>query len=96
MPRILMLSVVLSMAASVAVAQQTTTYTYDVHGRLVGASRTAGPTTTYTYDGGDSRTSKVTTGASFLMAAPEPTQEAEAAEASPDADPEPAAPPPRA
>jgi YD repeat-containing protein len=94
MSRVLTLSVVLGMVAAVAVAQETTTYTYDVHGRLVGASRTTGPNTTYAYDGGDSRTSRVTTGASSLMAAPEPTQEAEAAEASPDADPEPAEAPP--
>lgn len=88
--RILMLSVALSMAPSAAVAQETTTYTYDVHGRLVGVDRTTGPTTTYTYDGGDSRTSRVTVGASSLMAASEPTEDAEVAEAVPDADPEPA------
>ncbi|MFT4955417.1 MAG: YD repeat-containing protein [Brevundimonas sp.] len=71
MSRVLTLSVVLGMAAAVAVAQETTTYTYDVHGRLLKADRTTGPVTTYSYDGGNSRTSKVTTGGSLLMAGPE-------------------------
>ncbi|GAD59128.1 hypothetical protein IWC96_06490 [Brevundimonas sp. BAL450] len=72
MLRILTLSAVLGMSASVAAAQETTTYTYDVHGRLIGASRSTGPNTAYAYDGGDSRTSRVTTGASSLMAEPNP------------------------
>ena len=94
MSRVLTLSVVLGMAAAVAVTQETTTYTYDVHGRLLKADRTTGPVTTYTYDGGDSRTSRVTAGGSSLMATAEPVAEAEAVEAAPDAAPEPAEAPP--
>jgi YD repeat-containing protein len=73
-----------------AAAQEVTTYTYDVHGRLVGASRSTGPNTTYTYDGGDSRTSSVTVGGSSLMAepeavaAPDDADEPDADEPSPD------------
>ena len=93
MSRVLTLSVVLGMAAAVAVTQETTTYTYAVHGRLVEADRTTGPTTTYSYDGGDSRTSRVTVGGSSLMAVSGPAAEAESAEAALDADPESEAPP---
>ena len=57
--------------AGTAAAQEVTTYTYDVHGRLAAASRSTGPNTTYAYDGGDSRTSRVTVGGSSLMAEPD-------------------------
>jgi YD repeat-containing protein len=91
----ILLSCVLSLVlAGTAAAQETTTYTYDVHGRLVGASRSTGPNTTYAYDGGDSRTSRVTVGGSSLMGAAEPADEVEAEEAAPDAVPEPAEAPP--
>lgn len=58
----------LGMAASGAAAQETITYSYDVHGRLVEAARSTGAETDYAYDAGDSRTSRVTTGGSSLMA----------------------------
>lgn len=76
--------------AGTAAAQEITTYTYDVHGRLVGASRSTGPNTTYTYDGGDSRTSRVTVDGSSLMAesdamaAPDDVDEPDADDPSPD------------
>ena len=92
--RILTCGVLMLGLVGTAAAQETTTYTYDVHGRLVGASRSTGPNTTYTYDGGDSRTSRVTVGGSSLMSASEPADEVEAVGAAPDADLEPAEAPP--
>lgn len=53
--------------AGAAAAQETATYTYDVHGRLVSASRTTGASTAYAYDDANNRTSKVTTGALALL-----------------------------
>lgn len=46
------------MLARTAAAQQATTYTYDVHGRLVGVSRTGGGPTSYAYDAANNRTSR--------------------------------------
>lgn len=55
-----------ALASSAAVAQETTTYTYDVHGRLTQVSRSGGPsngvTTTYQYDAADNRTNVTVTG----------------------------------
>lgn len=52
--------------SQVAVAAETISYSYDVHGRLVQVARTGtvnnGVTTTYQYDKADNRTSKATTG----------------------------------
>jgi YD repeat-containing protein len=69
----------LGVAGTTAIAQETTTYSYDVHGRLITAERSTGADTAYAYDDGNSRTSKVTTGGSLLMT--EPDAEAEAVEA---------------
>jgi len=50
---------------SSALAQETTTYTYDAKGRVTGTQRSGGPssgaTTTYTYDGADNRTNVTVT-----------------------------------
>lgn len=45
------------MLARTAAAQQVTSYTYDVHGRLIGVNR-SGAQTTYTYDAANNRTSR--------------------------------------
>ena len=50
---------------SSALAQETTTYTYDAKGRVTGTQRSGGPsagaTTTYTYDSADNRTNVTVT-----------------------------------
>jgi hypothetical protein len=66
MLRILLLGVILSAGASSAIAQETTTYTYDVHGRLIAVDRSTSVDTDYAYDDGNSRTEKVTTGAAAM------------------------------
>ena len=94
MSRILTLAIVLSLAGSSATAQETTTYTYDVHGRLIAADRSTGANTDYAYDAGDSRTSKATTGGASSVAAvadaeissPETVSPGAAIEAEPDAE----------
>lgn len=53
-----------SLFASVALAQQTQTYTYDVHGRLMTVSRDSGSNvqvTSYGIDNADNRASRVVT-----------------------------------
>lgn len=68
--------------AGAAGAQETVTYSYDVHGRLVAVNRSTGANTAYAYSGGDSRTSKVTTGGTALLAADiDPASVADAEEA---------------
>jgi YD repeat-containing protein len=50
--------------ASAAMAQETQTYTYDVHGRLTRVARAVGTTTrttNYTLDNADGRTQRATT-----------------------------------
>jgi YD repeat-containing protein len=50
-------------SASTAQAQQTQTYSYDVHGRLITVARTTGSssqTTTYSLDSADNRTGRTT------------------------------------
>jgi hypothetical protein len=55
------------LASSAALAVETVTYTYDVHGRLVKVERSGGPsngaTTVHGYDKADNRLTKQTTGA---------------------------------
>ena len=50
---------------SSALAQETTTYTYDAKGRVSGTQRSGGPSsgasTTYTYDAADNRTNVTVT-----------------------------------
>ena len=62
--------------ASTAQAQQTQTYSYDVHGRLITVTRTSGSTsqiTTYSLDSADNRTGRTTSApTSGAMAAPPP------------------------
>lgn len=70
--------------AAPAIAQETATYTYDVHGRLIEVERSTGAETTYAYDDGDSRTSRVTTGGASLLAAEDEAQ----ADAAPADDPD--------
>lgn len=70
-----------------ALAQETTTYTYDVHGRLIEVNRSTPGDTDYTYDDGNSRTAKVTTGA-LLMSQPAAGPAVEEAP-EPEAEPEP-------
>ncbi|MNH76562.1 RHS Repeat protein [compost metagenome] len=49
----------LAISAGMAAAQETQTYAYDVHGRLVSVERSAGgPTTSYVYDGASNRTQR--------------------------------------
>jgi hypothetical protein len=52
--------------ATPALADETITYTYDVHGRLVQVAHAgtvnSGVQTTYSYDTADNRTNKTTTG----------------------------------
>jgi len=43
-----------------ALAQSTTTYTYDLHGRLTAATRSTGTSTAYAYDAADNRTQRAT------------------------------------
>lgn len=54
-------------AVQAAVAQESTTFTYDAKGRVVTVTRTGGPsggvTTTYSYDRADNRTNVTVTGA---------------------------------
>jgi YD repeat-containing protein len=61
--RILALAVLV--APSCLAAQETTTYTYDAKGRVVGVSRSGGPSaaaaTTYSYDKADNRTNVTVT-----------------------------------
>lgn len=78
MSRFLTLAFVMGVAATAAAAQETTTYTYDVHGRLIAADRSTGANTDYVYDAGESRTSKVTTGGASLLAASTPADNVEA------------------
>lgn len=60
-----------ALGALSAHAGETATFAYDVHGRLIGVERSGGANdgadTAYAYDGGDNRTSKITTGASTLL-----------------------------
>ncbi len=49
-----------------ALAQEITTYTYDVHGRLIEVERSTDVDTSYVYDDGNSRTAKQTTGSSLM------------------------------
>ena len=49
-----------------ALAQETTTYTYDVHGRLIEVERSTDVDTDYAYDDGNSRTAKQTTGSALM------------------------------
>ena len=77
-----------AMALGLMVGQETVTYTYDVHGRLIQLSRAGGPNagsvTTYGFDANTNRTSRVTTGAGSLMAADAMTAtSADTAEAAP-------------
>lgn len=56
-----------SLLATAVQAQELQTFTYDVHGRLVAVTRTAGAasqTTSYVLDNADNRTSRVTTATS--------------------------------
>lgn len=73
-----------AMAAGLMLAQETVTYTYDVHGRLIQLSRAGGPNagsvTTYGFDANTNRTGKTTTGAGALMATEEATASAGAAD----------------
>ena len=87
--RILLLSVVLGAAWTPALAQETTTYTYDVHGRLIGADRSTGADTDYAYDDGDSRTSKVTTDATAFSPADDAAQDSESDASAADSEIEP-------
>lgn len=52
--------------SSQAIAQETTTYQYDVHGRLTGVARSGGSsngvTASYQYDAADNRTNVTVTG----------------------------------
>ena len=73
MLRTLLLGAVLGAVAASALAQEALTYTYDVHGQLIEVARSSGPQTDYAYDDGDSRTSKVTTGAAFSSATASPS-----------------------
>ena len=57
----------LMLAAGSAAAQESATYSYDVHGRLIGVARSSGADTAYAYDDADNRTAKETTGASALL-----------------------------
>jgi YD repeat-containing protein len=83
------------LAAGATSAQQTQTYTYDVHGRLTGVTRTTGPmsqTTTYVLDKADNRTSRTTGASAAALAAPEnegarPETAEATALAAPDAEP---------
>ncbi|WP_396594832.1 hypothetical protein [Brevundimonas sp. R86498] len=56
------LSIMLGLMASSAAAQETATYSYDVHGRLIGVTRVnaSGPdaTSTYVYDPADNRSNR--------------------------------------
>lgn len=60
--------------ASAANGQETATYTYDVHGRLIKVERSTGADTDYAYDDANNRTSKVTAGALLLRQQGEPTE----------------------
>jgi len=67
-------AVILAAAATNASAQQTLTYAYDVHGRLLGVARTTGSTnqtTTYVLDKADNRTSRTTGASTTTLIAPE-------------------------
>ena len=79
-------------AAAVAHAQETQTYSYDVHGRLTSVARTMGGTTrttVYVLDDADNRTSRATTVASSL-AAPSESAPAPAVSSPASTEPEPA------
>lgn len=52
-----------ALAGATVAADETLTYTYDVHGRLVSVQVAGGATTAYAYDPAGNRTSKVITGA---------------------------------
>lgn len=69
------LGIALAWALAYAAGQETSTYTYDVHGRLIAVERSTGAQTAYAYDDADSRTAKATTGGaapSALAAPPHP------------------------
>jgi YD repeat-containing protein len=65
-PRLLAIGLVLAAVAGPAAAQETTTYQYDVHGRVTNVSRSGGPssgvTAGYQYDAADNRTNVTVTG----------------------------------
>lgn len=64
--RLLALCAALTGFTSQASAQETTTYQYDVHGRVTSSSRSGGPSNgvsaTYTYDAASNRTNVTVTG----------------------------------
>ena len=66
-----------------ALAQETTTYTYDVHGRLIEVERSTDVDTDYAYDDGNSRTAKVTTGEALLSQSAAAAQSEEVPELEP-------------
>lgn len=62
---------VVASVATTAFAQQTQTYSYDVHGRLTSTTRTTGASnqsTTYTLDKANNRTSRAVSTASTMLA----------------------------
>lgn len=64
-------AVLLAAVAGSAAAQETQTYAYDVHGRLVSVARTtatSGNTTTYVLDNADNRSARTTTASESLVA----------------------------
>lgn len=73
---------ILAIAATSVSGQPTQTYANDVHGRLMGATRTTGAmsqTTTYVLDRADNRTGRaVTAPASSLMSSPQKTEQSQA------------------
>lgn len=76
-----------AMALGLMAGQETVTYAYDVHGRLIQLSRAGGPNagsvTTYGFDANTNRTSRTTTGAGSLMAEAMTEASADTAEAAP-------------
>ncbi len=50
------------MMSTIATAAETTSYTYDVHGRLIKVQTSSGRTTEYTYDAANNRIQVTSTG----------------------------------
>lgn len=84
--------VALATCASEAFAQETQSYTYDVHGRLTAVTRTTASTaqtTTYGLDDADNRTSRSVAASSISASTQAPSADpAQEAEATRDANPQ--------